>query len=142
MRSAGLAVVGATGLSALSGCDLDLGSPTPAATPTPDADERLLTAARAELTTLIARLSVSRGPVSQSGLEQVHRVQLAALGGRPRTGAPRARPLHGAQLVARERVAAARFTAWARAAHSGDLARVLAAVAAGIRMQPVLQGAR
>jgi hypothetical protein len=41
--------------------------------------------------------------------------------------------------VAREHRAANRFTRWATTCESGDLARVLGSIAAGIRMQPVLQ---
>jgi hypothetical protein len=45
------------------------------------------------------------------------------------------------QTVSRERRAAERFTRWAITCQNGDLARVLASVAAGIRMQPVLREA-
>jgi hypothetical protein len=41
--------------------------------------------------------------------------------------------------VVRERRAADRFTRWASTCQNGDLARVLASVAAGIQMQPLLQ---
>src|SRR5262245_3783065 len=138
VRSTGLATIGA---AVLTGCDLDPDSSTPAAAPKPEPDERVLLAARAELVRLIARISASSGPASLADLEQVHRTQLAALGGQPRPHAKRARPLAPAQLMAHERVAASRFTAWAGQAQGGDLARVLASIAAGIRMQPVVQEA-
>jgi hypothetical protein len=139
VRSTGLATMAA---AALTGCDLDLDSSAPPSpTPSPDADERLLLAARAELAVLIGRISASTGPAALADLEQVHRTQLSALDGEPRPRRRRTRPWTGTQLVARERVAAARFTAWAGQAHSGDLARVLASIAAGIRMQPLLQDA-
>jgi hypothetical protein len=135
-------VVSVTGAVALGGCDLDpRSSPTPAATPTPDHDERILLAARAELTGLIARLRATAADPSQVDpdtflldLEQAHVAQLAALDATPHPSpSPGVRPLHdGPRLVARELVAVDRFTTWAEHAWSGDLARVLAATAAGI----------
>jgi hypothetical protein len=133
VRSGGLLVAGMT----LGGCDLDLGpgsSSTPAAAPTPDPDERVLLAARAELVVLVERIAASHGLGPLSALEQVHRTQLAALGGEQPTGTGPARAIGPRLLLARERVVSARFTGWAEHARSGDLARVLAAVAAGIRM--------
>ena len=139
VRSTGLLTVAT---AALSGCDLGTdSSSTPAAPPSPDPDERLLLAARAELGVLIARISASNGPALLTELERVHRTQLRALGGEPRPRPRRAKPLTPAELVAREQVAATRFTTWGRHAQSGDLARVLASIAAGIRMQPLLQDA-
>ena len=44
--------------------------------------------------------------------------------------------------MASEKRAADRFETWAVACRNGDLARVLASVAAGIRMQPELRSAR
>jgi hypothetical protein len=70
-----------------------------------------------------------------------HRTQLAALRGDPPPLTRRAKGLTPAQTLARERHAAERFGHWAATCHNGDLARVLASVAAGIRMQPVLHGA-
>lgn len=122
----------------LAGCDLDPTSSAPAAEPSPDPDEAIVTAARAELSDLITRLG---GATGTAALVAVHRVQLAALQGEPpptTTGSP---PLSRARIAARERRAAGRFTRWATASESGDLARVLASIAAGIRMQPVLRGA-
>lgn len=139
MRSAGVAA--AVGALALGGCDLDLSSSSePVATPTPDPDESLLRSARAELVTLIAGVSTAGGDPLVTGLERVHRTQLAALGGTAPATAARVPAWGRRRVVAHERVAVARFTAWAGQAASGDLARVLAAVAAGIRMQPVLAG--
>lgn len=128
--AAGVVVAGA-----LSGCDLDLGSSsTPRAVPSPDPDQQIVDAARAELRGLIARLS---GVTGTRELVACHRRQLEALQGElpttTRAGLTRA------QVVARERRAADRFAHWAAVCQNGDLARVLAAVAAGIRMQPVLR---
>jgi hypothetical protein len=133
VRSGGLLLGGMT----WAGCDLDLdpgSASTPAAVPTPDPDQRLVLAARAELVGVIARIAASTGLGPLSELEQVHRTQLAALGGEEPAATSPARPLGPRQLLGRERVLSARFTAWAEHADSGDLARVLAAVAAGIRM--------
>jgi hypothetical protein len=139
VRGAGL--LSAVAAAALGGCDLDLRStPAPAAAPTPDADERLLLAARAELTGLIVRIRSARSGTRRAeqdaflaDLEQAHVAQLAALGGRSSTASATARPLRdGPRLVGRERLAAGRFATWAERAESGDLARVLAATSAGI----------
>jgi len=142
--------VSVAGAVALGGCDLDpRSSPTPAAAPPPDHDERILLAARAELTGLIARIRVAAADPAQVDpdsflldLEQAHVTQLAALDGTPRpSSSPGVRPLHdGPRLVAREQLAIARFTAWAEHARSGDLARVLAATAAGIHTQLAVGG--
>lgn len=137
-------VLSVAGAASLSGCDLDpRSSPTPAAAPPPDHDERILLAARAELTGLIARLRVSLVSPHPAAvlvdLEQAHLTQLAALDGRapsPSSPGVRVRALRaGPRLVAREALAVSRFTTWAERAVSGDLARVLAATAAGIRTQ-------
>lgn len=135
--TAGLTTLGAAGLS---GCDLDLGtsSSTPAATPAPDPDQGVLDAARTELRGLLLRLSATTGAAA---LVACHRAQLAALQGDPPPTTQRARPLSPSQVVERERRAAQRFTRWALACQNGELARVLASVAAGIRMQPVLRAA-
>jgi hypothetical protein len=95
-----------------------------------------VTAARAELSGLIAGLSATSGA---AGLVACHRAQLAALGGHPRPVNPRSRPLTPARVIARERRAVARFTHWATTCSDGDLARVLASIAAGISMQHVLR---
>jgi hypothetical protein len=132
-------VVGLLGAGLLGGCDLDPGSSsTPAAVPPPDPDQHIVQAARAELSGLVLRLSATLGAGS---LVACHRAQLAALDGDPPSTTRRGRPLTPDQTVARERRAAERFTRWAVTCQNGDLARVLASVAAGIRMQPVLQEA-
>jgi hypothetical protein len=135
LRSAG--AVGAWGAAAtLAACDLDpTSSPRPAPAP-PDPDQHVVDAARAELRGLISRLSATSGV---SALVVCHRTQLAALGGDPPPVTRRSRPLTHPQTVARERLAARRFDRWARTCRSGDLARVLASVSAGIQMQPVLR---
>jgi hypothetical protein len=131
---------GAFGAGTLTGCDLDPdSSPTSPAVAPPDPDQHILDAARAELRGLLARLPATTGTVALIGC---HRRQLAALQGEPPATTRSARPLTRPQVVARERRAAERFTRWALTAQNGDLARVLASVAAGIRMQPVLQDAR
>ena len=139
VRGAGL--VSAVAAVFLGGCDLDLRStPPPGSAPTPDADERLVLAARAELTGLIARIRLARSDTGRAehdaflaDLEQAHAAQLAALGGAASSASATARPLpDGPRLVGRERLAAGRFATWAQQAESGDLARVLAATSAGI----------
>jgi len=138
LRLGGAAGVAGAGL--VGGCDLDLHpASTPARPPTPDPDQRIVEAARAELSRLLVRLSATTGTAA---LIACHRVQLAALDGTPPSPTRRGRPLARTQLVARERRAADRFTGWALACQNGDLARVLASVAAGIRMQPVLRSVR
>lgn len=130
---------GVLGAGLLGGCDLDPGSSsTPAAEPPPDPDQHIVEAARAELSGLVRRLSATAGAGS---LVVAHRVQLAALDGDPPSTTQRGRPLTPAQTVAREHRAAERFTRWAVTCQNGDLARVLASIAAGIRMQPVLRDA-
>ncbi|HEX3222746.1 MAG TPA: hypothetical protein VHR35_09265 [Nocardioides sp.] len=137
LRAGGL--VGAVGAAALGGCDLgDDSSSTPSATPTPDPDQALVEAARSELSGLILRLSATGGAAA---LVAVHRVQLHALGGDQPSITRRSRALSHDRVVTRERRAADRFTHWAEICGNGDLARVFAAVAAGIRMQPVLREA-
>lgn len=123
----------------LTGCDLDPGSSEPVTQPSPDPDQAVLTSARAELSRLIAQLGATSGTAA---LVAVHRVQLEALQGAPPRVTRRARPLSPARIVVHERRAADRFTRWATVCRSGDLARVLGSIAAGIRMQPVLQEAR
>jgi hypothetical protein len=125
------------GAGLLAGCDLGPGSSsTPAAAP-PDPDQHIVDAARAELRGLLAQLSATPGAAP---LVACHRTQLRALAGEPPT-TRRSRGLSPGQTVARERRAADRFTHWALTCQNGDLARVLASVAAGIRMQPLPQGA-
>jgi hypothetical protein len=124
------------GVGVLSGCDLDPEStPKPPAVAPPDPDQHIVDAARAELRGLLVRLSATSGTAS---LIACHRVQLAALQGEPPATSLHGRPLTWAQTVARERRAADRFNQWASTCQNGDLARVLASVAAGIRTQPVL----
>jgi hypothetical protein len=132
-------VLGVVGAAGLSGCDLDptSSSAPPKAAP-PDPDQDIVDSARAELSGLIGRLSATHGTGS---LLAVHRVQLAALDGDNPSNTRRGRGLSPSQVVARERRAADRFTHWALMCQNGDLARVLASVATGIRMQPTLRGA-
>ncbi len=136
LRVAGLGGAAGVAVAALSGCDLDVGSSSsePRAVPSPDPDQQIVDSARAELRSLIARLSGSAGTAA---LVDCHRQQLAALQGELPT--TRHGGLARAQVVVRERRAADRFAHWAAVCQNGDLARVLAAVAAGIRMQPVLR---
>jgi hypothetical protein len=130
----GLAGALTTGL--LTGCDLDPGSSSkPSSAPRSDPDQHIVDAARAELRDLVYRLSPV-GPTAP--LVECHRLQLAALDGHPRRRTRRGHPWTMAEAVARERRAAGRFTHWAVSCQNGDLARVLASVAAGIRMQPPL----
>ena len=132
-------VVGGLAAAALAGCDLRPDrSSSPAATPSADPDQGVVDAARTELSGLILRLSATGGTAA---LVAVHRVQLTALGGDQPSTTRRSRALTPAQVVAREQRAAHRFTHWAQTCHNGDLARVLASVATGIRMQPVLRKA-
>jgi hypothetical protein len=137
-------------VATLSGCDLGSSSSAPAARASqgsaassassvaPDPDQAILTAAHTELSDLIVRLGAG---THTRPLVAVHRVQLAALQGEQPPVTTRARPLTPPLLVARESRAVVRFTRWAEAAQSGDLARVLASIAAGIRVQPVLRDA-
>jgi hypothetical protein len=131
------AAAGVLGLPLLTGCDLDPGSSSPpAAGASPDPDQRIVENARAELTGLLRHLP-ARGRTAS--LHACHRAQLLALAGHPPTRS--GRPLSPSALTARESRAARRFEAWAVACRNGDLARVLASVAAGIRMQPELRRA-
>jgi hypothetical protein len=145
LRSGG--VVGVLGAAVVSGCDLDPTSLPAAPAPAPtDPDQTIVDSARAELTTLIGRLRatsvvVGQAAAARSGpasLVAVHRTQLGALGGDPPPAGPRGRAFSPTELVAHERRAAARFAHWSLTCNNGDLARVLASVATGIRMQPVL----
>jgi len=137
LRVAGIGgVVGALGAGSLTACDLDPSSSSePRVVPSPDPDQELVEAARTELRGLIRRLSATSGTAS---LVESHRQQLAALQGDPPSGSANRR-LSRIQVAARERRAADRFSHWALTAQNGDLARVLASVAAGMRMQPVLR---
>lgn len=127
------------GASLAGGCRFDPSTPAPPrASATPDPDASTLAAAHAELTTLITRLSASPGTAA---LVACHRTQLTALGGRPPSITEHGRPLTPTETVVHERRALGRFTQWATTCTDGDLALVLASVAAGIRMQPVLQAA-
>jgi hypothetical protein len=137
VTAAGL-MAAVAGASVVGGCRFDPPTPAPAQTPaTPDPDAAVLAAARAELTALINRLSASAGTTR---LVACHRAQLIALGGRVPPVSGRARGLTSTAIGVRERLAVTRFTHWAVTCRDGDLARLLASVAAGIRMQPVLQG--
>jgi hypothetical protein len=138
LRSGGAA--GVLGAAVLGGCDLDptsSSSAPPAAAP-PDPDQEIVESARAELTSLIGHLAATRTAIGSQvfagggSLVDLHRAQLAALGGQARPASLRGRALSHAQLVAHERRAANRFTHWALTCDNGDLARVLASVAAGI----------
>jgi hypothetical protein len=130
---------GLLGVGVLGGCDLHPGSSsTPTAVAAPDPDERIVDAARAELRGLLVRLSATSGAAA---LVTCHSTQLTALQGDPPPETRRGRGLTHAQLLGRERRAAERFTHWALTCENGDLARVLASVAAGIRMLPVLRDA-
>jgi hypothetical protein len=122
------------GAGALGGCDLDPGSPSAPSPARPDPDQHIVDAARAELRGLVARLSATTGT---SSLVACHLTQLQALSGDPPRTTQRATGFTPAQTAAREHRAAERFTHWALACQNGDLARVLASVAAGIRMQPL-----
>jgi hypothetical protein len=139
LRAAGLGcAVAALGAGAVSGCDLDPGSSSkPPAVPPPDPDQDILDAARAELGGLLEWLPATPGTAA---LVACHRQQLEALQGEAPTRV-RHRRLTRAQVVARERRAATRFSRWAVTAQNGDLARVLASVSAGISMQPWLHAA-
>jgi hypothetical protein len=138
LSAAGLSFTVA-GAGLLGGCRFDPPSPTPVQAPaTPDPDASILAAAHAELTTLINRLSASTGAAT---LVACHRAQLIALGGQVPPVTARARSLTPTAVVVRERRAVTRFTHWAVTCNDGDLAMLLASVAAGIRMQPALQGA-
>jgi hypothetical protein len=125
----GLVAAGALAAAVLGGCDLDPRSTAPAAAPA-DPDRAIVDAARAELSGLIVRLSATPGAAS---LATCHRRQLEALQGR--LPARPGRRLTPRQVAARERRAAARFRSWALTCRNGDLARLLASVAAGIEMQ-------
>ncbi|HET9841719.1 MAG TPA: hypothetical protein VFQ01_06910 [Nocardioides sp.] len=134
LRAGGLSSLVGTAL--LSGCDLDPRSSTSSpAAPSPDPDQQIVDAARQELRGLLTRLS----PTGDAALVACHRAQLAALQGDAPSPTRLRRRLSPAQRVARERRAAERFTRWALTCRNGDLARVLACIAAGIRMQPVLR---
>jgi hypothetical protein len=136
LRAGGIGLVGAV---ALTGCDLDPdGAAAPSSAPSPDPDQRVVESARRELRVLVSRLSAT----GATALVAVHRAQLAALQGDPPPTTARSRPLTPAQTVVREQRAAERFTGWAKTCQNGDLARVLASIAAGIRMQPVLRATR
>ncbi len=141
-RRALLRAGGATsivGAALLGGCDLGRDSSSaPSVVPPPDPDQHIVDAARAELRGLLTRLSATSGAAS---LVACHRLQLAALQGDPPPTTRRSRAFTPAETLARERRAAGRFTRWAITCQNGDLARVLASVAAGIRMQPVLRDA-
>jgi hypothetical protein len=138
LRVAGLGgVAGVIGTGTLSGCDLDPDSSSqPPAEAPPDPDQRIVNAARGELRHLLYWLSPSG---STASLVVAHRRQLAALQGHPPSRTRRGPSWTTAQAVVRERRAADRFTRWASTCQNGDLARVLASVAAGIQMQPLLQ---
>lgn len=136
LSAAGLiGAVAGTGL--VGGCRFDPPTPAPVRAPaSADPDAAVLAAARAELTMLIDRLVASTGTAA---LIACHRTQLTALGGQVPTASPRARALDSAAVVVHEQRAITHFTQWAVTCSDGDLARLLASVAAGIGMQPALQ---
>jgi hypothetical protein len=120
----------------LTSCDLDPDDTSkPRAVPSPDPDQEVLDAARAELAGLVHRLPATGRTAS---LAAVHREQLDALQGDP-PATVRHRHPDRAWVARRERRAADRFERWALEAQNGDLARVLASICAGIRMQPELR---
>src|SRR5262249_16953768 len=120
-------------VGALAACDLDPSSSSdPAAHSTPDPDAQIVLAARAELRKLILDLSHTNGG---AGRAAVPRVERAALQGHVPEAPAAGKALDRDQVVIREVRAARRFGRWALQADNGDLARVLASVAAGIRMQ-------
>jgi hypothetical protein len=137
LRVAGLGGVSALlGAGALTGCDLDPHSSSePPAAPPPDPDQGIVDAARAELRHLLFWLSPT-GPTAT--LVVAHRRQLRALEGNPPADTRRGHSWTSAQAVRKEQRAADRFTHWALTCQNGDLARLLASVAAGIQMQPLL----
>lgn len=137
------AVLGSVGAAtaglAVTGCRFDPApSAAPTAHPTPDPDARLVTQARSELSALIDHLGGAAAAVT---LVAAHRVQLTALGGRHRARRRGPAAVGRPQIVARERTAADRFAGWAAAASSGELARLLASIAAGIDMATAELGA-
>jgi hypothetical protein len=138
LRLAGLGgVAGALAAGALEGCDLDPhSSSSPSSAPAPDPDEHIVDAARRELGNLLYWLPAT-GPAAP--LLVIHRRQLRALDGHPRPHTRRGPSWTTADARVRERRAAERFAHWAVTCRNGDLARVLASVAAGIRMQPLLR---
>jgi len=120
----------------LTACDLDPDASSKLhAVPSPDADQEIVDAARAELAGLLRRLPAIGRTAS---LAAVHREQLEALQGDPPATGRRRRPSRS-WIARRERRAAHRFERWTLDARNGDLARVLASVCAGIRMQPELR---
>jgi hypothetical protein len=138
LSAAGL-MAAVAGAELMEGCRFDPPAPAPVQAPaTANPDASVLAAARAELTALINRLSTSNGT---AGLLACHRAQLIALGGQVPTAIPHARALTSAAVVVRERRAVGRFAHWAVTCSDGDLATLLASVAAGIGMQPALQAA-
>jgi hypothetical protein len=141
VRVAGLgAVAGTLAAGVLTGCDLDpRSSSSPSSAPAPDPDEHIVHAARRELRDLLYWLP---GTGSAAPLLVVHRLQLKALDGHPRPHTRRGPSWTTAHARVRERRAAERFAHWAVTCRNGDLARVLASVAAGIRMQPLLREPR
>jgi hypothetical protein len=149
LTSAGAVTLGGSLSQATTGCRFDPASSDSAAPPSAgpssatataatDADEAIVVSARAELSGLVAHLLSGVHGVESGTLVTFHTAQLKALG----AGAPTStrRRLTRAALVARERHTQGRFVHWAESCQSGELARVLAAIAAGIGMLPVVRG--
>jgi acyl CoA:acetate/3-ketoacid CoA transferase alpha subunit len=150
LTSAGAVALGGSLSQAMSGCRFDPGSSdstapssggpsSTTATAATDADAAIVASARAELTGLVAHLLAGVDSVQNQTLVTFHTAQLAALGAEAPTSTRRR--LTPAALVAQERRTQGRFVHWAEVCQSGELARVLAAVAAGIGMLPVVRGA-
>ncbi|HEV7876420.1 MAG TPA: hypothetical protein VGP00_07075 [Nocardioides sp.] len=139
-------------LAAVSACDVarPAGRPGDAAPGAPfgdgatrggDPDTALLARVLAELgevSGLVAaasRLAPLRAPMRALG--ELHAAHLAALAGRPATGASPAPAFEGpgealGRVRAREQQAQRRLAAWSVAAESGALARLLASMSAGV----------
>jgi hypothetical protein len=128
----------AVALEALTGCDLDPHSTSPAPpVRSRDPDQGVVDAARAELRTLLRRLQATPGATT---LVAAHREQLRVLEGHPPKRRRRGVALTKTQVVDEERRALRRFRHWAMTCENGDLARVLACIAAGIAMQTEVRG--
>jgi acyl CoA:acetate/3-ketoacid CoA transferase alpha subunit len=150
LTSAGAVTLGGSLTQAVTGCRFDPASSDSTAPPSADpssatataatdADAAIVASARAELAGLVAHLLAGVTSVENQTLVTFHTVQLKALGAEAPTSTRRR--LTPAALVTQERRTQGRFVHWAEDCQSGELARVLAAVAAGIGMLPVVRGA-
>jgi hypothetical protein len=150
LTSVGAVTLGGSLSQAMNGCRFDpassdstappsAGPSSATATAATDADAAIVTSARAELSGLVAHLLAGVNSVENQTLVTFHTAQLKALGAdAPTTTRRRLTP---AALVAQERRTQRRLVHWAEVCHSGELARVLAAVAAGIGMLPIVRRA-